>query len=84
MIINLAVFIVTGAAAGWLAGTLLKGHGFGLVGNVVVGIVGSLLGGFLFDFFGIQPGGIPGYFMAAVVGSVSLLVIVGFIQKARS
>lgn len=79
--INLAVFVITGAVAGWLAATLVKGRGFGTVGNIVLGIVGSLLGGFLFDFFGIQPGGIPGYFMAAVVGSVSLLVIVGLIKK---
>ncbi len=81
MIINLLVFILTGAAAGWLAGTLVKGRGFGLVGNIVVGVVGSLLGGVLFDFFGIQPGGIPGYFMADVVGSVSLLAVVGLIKK---
>ena len=81
MIINLLVFIVTGAVAGWLAATLVKGRGFGLAGNIILGVVGSLLGGFLFDFFGIQPGGIPGYFMAAVVGSVSLLVIVGLLKS---
>ena len=81
MIINLLVFIVTGAVAGWLAATLVKGRGFGLAGNIILGVVGSLLGGFLFDFFGIQPGGIPGYFMAAVVGSVSLLVIVGLLKN---
>jgi uncharacterized membrane protein YeaQ/YmgE (transglycosylase-associated protein family) len=81
MIINLLVFIVTGAVAGWLAATLVKGRGFGRAGNIILGVVGSLLGGFLFDFFGIQPGGIPGYFMAAVVGSVSLLVIVGLLKN---
>ena len=80
MIINLMVFIVTGGLAGWLAATLVKGRGFGPVGNIILGVVGSLLGGFLFDFFGIQPGGIPGYLMAAIVGSVSLLVIVGLIK----
>ncbi|MEJ2140284.1 MAG: GlsB/YeaQ/YmgE family stress response membrane protein [Gammaproteobacteria bacterium] len=78
---NLLVFIVTGAVAGWLAATLVKGRGFGPAGNIILGVVGSLLGGFLFDFFGIQPGGIPGYFMAAVVGSVSLLVIVGLLKN---
>ena len=79
--INLAVFIITGGVAGWLAATLIKGRGFGPLGSTVLGVVGSLLGGFLFDFFGIQPGGIPGYFMAAVVGSVGLLFIVGLIKK---
>jgi uncharacterized membrane protein YeaQ/YmgE (transglycosylase-associated protein family) len=59
----------------------VKGRGFGLLGNIVVGVIGSLLGGFLFDFFGIQPGGIPGYLMAAVVGAVSFLVIVRLIKK---
>ena len=47
MIINLLVFIVTGAVAGWLAATLAKGRGFGPAGNIILGVVGSLLGGFL-------------------------------------
>ena len=81
MIINLLVFLATGAVVGWLAGTLVKGRGFGLLGNIVVGVVGSLLGGFLFDFFGIQPGGTLGYLMAAVVGAVSFLVIVRLIKR---
>ena len=81
MLFGLAVFLITGAVAGWLAGVLMKGRGFGLVGNIVVGIVGSVLGGLLFDFLGLQPGGILGYITAATVGAVGLLFVVGLIKK---
>ena len=81
MLFGLAVFLITGAVAGWLAGVLMKGRGFGLVGNIVVGIVGSVLGGLLFDFLGLQPGGILGYITAATVGAVGLLFLVGLIKK---
>ena len=81
MLFGLAVFLVTGAVAGWIAGILMKGRGFGIVGNIVVGIVGSVLGGWLFDFLGLQPGGVLGYITAATVGAVSLLFLVGLIKK---
>ena len=81
MLFGLAVFLITGAVAGWLAGLLMKGRGFGLVGNIVVGVVGSVLGGLLFDFLGLQPGGILGYISAATVGAVSLLFLVGLLKK---
>jgi len=50
-------FILIGLAAGWLAGQLMKGGGFGLVGDIVVGVIGALLGGFLFSTFGVSAGG---------------------------
>lgn len=46
-------FLIIGAWAGWLAGKLTRGHGFGLVGDLVVGILGALIGGFLFGLLGI-------------------------------
>lgn len=81
MLFGLAVFLITGAVAGWLAGVLMKGRGFGVVGNIVVGVVGSVLGGLLFDFLGLQPGGILGYITAATVGAVSLLFLVGLVKR---
>jgi uncharacterized membrane protein YeaQ/YmgE (transglycosylase-associated protein family) len=81
MLFGLAVFLATGAVAGWLAGILMKGRGFGLVGNIIVGIVGSVIGGVLFDFLGIQPGGILGYVTAATIGAVSLLFLVALIKQ---
>ena len=47
--LGLIIFLATGAVAGWLAGTLMKGGGFGLIGNIVVGIIGAVIGGFIFD-----------------------------------
>ncbi|MGI5310011.1 GlsB/YeaQ/YmgE family stress response membrane protein, partial [Rheinheimera sp. WS51] len=46
------LFLIIGAVAGWLAGLIMKGRGFGLLGNMVVGIVGAFLGGFLFGILG--------------------------------
>ena len=79
-LVNLLVFIATGAVAGWLAATLVQGRGFGLKGSIALGIFGSFVGGFLFDVLGIQPGGVLGHLLAAVVGSVGVLVIVGLIK----
>jgi len=45
---SLIIFLIIGAIAGWLAGNIMKGKGFGLFGNIVVGIIGALIGGFLF------------------------------------
>ncbi len=47
---NIVYFLLIGAVSGWLAGIVLKGGGFGLLGNIIVGIIGALIGGFLFWF----------------------------------
>ena len=44
---NIIIFLIIGAVAGWLAGLIMKGSGFGLIGNIVVGIIGALIGIFL-------------------------------------
>jgi uncharacterized membrane protein YeaQ/YmgE (transglycosylase-associated protein family) len=53
----LLVILIIGAVAGWLAGQIVKGYGFGLAGNIVVGIVGALIAGFLFPRIGLSLGG---------------------------
>ncbi len=53
-ITNLIIFLAIGAIAGWLAGNLIKGGGFGLMGNIVVGVIGAFVGGFVFGLFGIR------------------------------
>ena len=78
---SLLIFVVIGAVAGWLAGIIMKGGGFGLVGNIVVGIVGSFIGGFLFRLFGITAGGTLGSIVVALVGAIVLLYIVKMIKK---
>jgi len=78
----LLVFFVIGAIAGWIAGLLMKGKGFGLAGNVVIGIIGALVGGFLFSLFGIHVGGFLGAILMATIGAVLLLWVIGLIRKS--
>ena len=52
---SLIVFLIIGAVAGWLAGLIVKGYGFGLIGNIVVGIVGAFIAGWLFPRHRHQP-----------------------------
>ncbi|HEX5122847.1 MAG TPA: GlsB/YeaQ/YmgE family stress response membrane protein [Rhodanobacteraceae bacterium] len=80
---SLLVFLIVGAVAGWLAGVIVKGHGFGLVGNIVVGIIGAFLAGWLLPMLGIAiGGGIVAAIIDALIGAVILLVIIGFIKRA--
>ncbi len=69
-------FLIIGVVAGWLAGRLTRGHGFGLVGDLVVGILGALLGGFIFRFLGVTSFGFIGSFVTATVGAVVLLWLI--------
>ena len=80
---NLVWFLVVGLVAGWLAGNLVKGGGFGLVGDLIVGVIGALLGGFLFSKFGVSLGhGLIGSLVVATVGAVVLLFIGRLIKRA--
>jgi uncharacterized membrane protein YeaQ/YmgE (transglycosylase-associated protein family) len=68
--------------AGWLAGLIVKGYGFGLVWNIVIGIVGGLIAGWLLPRLGIfNIGGIAGSIIYSVIGAVILLLIVGLIRR---
>lgn len=76
-------WIVVGAIAGWLAGVLVKGGGFGLLADIVVGIVGAFIGGWLFGLLGIHLGsGWIGSLVTAVIGAVVLLFVVRLIKRA--
>jgi uncharacterized membrane protein YeaQ/YmgE (transglycosylase-associated protein family) len=80
---SLIAFLLIGAVAGWLAGLLMRGGGFGLLGNIVIGIVGAFVGGFLFGLVGLSAGGgLVGSLITAVVGAAVLLFIVGLFKKA--
>ncbi len=78
---SLIWFLLIGAVAGWLAGQIMKGGGFGLLGNIVVGVVGAVLGGFLFGILGLAAFGLIGRLVTATVGAVVLLYIVSVIKK---
>ncbi|MDZ4257745.1 MAG: GlsB/YeaQ/YmgE family stress response membrane protein [Gemmatimonadales bacterium] len=76
-------FLIVGITAGWLAGVLVKGGGYGLVGDLVVGVIGAFVGGFLFNVFGLGAGGgILGSIVVATIGAVVLLVIVRALKRA--
>ena len=76
------VFLVIGAVAGWLAGLILRGGGFGLVGNIIVGVLGALIGGWLFKLLKISIGGQwLGPIVTATAGAVVLLFVIGLIKK---
>jgi uncharacterized membrane protein YeaQ/YmgE (transglycosylase-associated protein family) len=79
---SLIVFLVVGLVAGWLAGKIMKGRGFGLLGNLAVGVVGSFVGGLVFRLIGLAPTHIVGSLISAVVGAIVLLYLVGLLKKA--
>ncbi len=79
----LLIFLTIGAIAGWLAGNLMKGGGFGLLGNIIVGILGAVFGGYIFSLLGIAAGGgLGGSIVTATVGAALLLFIVKLFQRA--
>lgn len=76
-------FLIIGAIAGWLAGLAMRGSGYGLLGDIVVGIIGAVLGGWLFGQLGIWPGGgLVGSLIVAFVGAVLLLFLIRLIKRA--
>jgi uncharacterized membrane protein YeaQ/YmgE (transglycosylase-associated protein family) len=76
-------FILIGLVAGWLAGLLVKGGGFGVIGDIVVGVIGAVLGGWLFGVFGVNVGGgLLGALLVATIGAVLFIGAVRAIKKA--
>ncbi len=76
-------FILIGLVAGWLAGVLMKGGGFGIVGDIVIGVVGALIGGFTFNALGISMGGgLLGSIIVATIGAVILIFMLRLIKRA--
>ncbi|OYX66133.1 MAG: hypothetical protein B7Y95_23770 [Rhizobiales bacterium 32-66-11] len=78
--IGLIGMLLIGAIAGWLAGQLFRGVGFGVLGNIAVGIVGALIGGFLFGNVFIV-GGLLGQIICATIGAVILLFVISLVKR---
>jgi uncharacterized membrane protein YeaQ/YmgE (transglycosylase-associated protein family) len=76
-------FLIIGLIAGWLAGQFVKGGGYGLVGDLIVGVVGAFIGGFLFRVLGLSAYGFIGTLVMATVGAVVLLIIIRAIKRAK-
>lgn len=75
-------FLLVGLIAGWLAGKLTKGSGFGVLGDIVIGVIGAFIGGFLFRLVGFSAGGTIGSIIVATIGAVVLVYVVKAIKKA--
>lgn len=79
---NLGWFLLIGLIAGWLSGLIMRGRGFGLLGNLIVGVLGAFLGGYLFDVLGLTAYGLGGLLVMAAIGAVVLLFLIGLIKSA--
>ena len=75
-------WIIIGAIAGWLAGRIVEGYGFGFIGNLVIGILGACIGGYILPRLGIFPASTLGNLFAATLGAIVLLVVLGVIKRA--
>jgi uncharacterized membrane protein YeaQ/YmgE (transglycosylase-associated protein family) len=80
-LVNFVVFLLIGAIAGWIAGIISKGSGFGPAGNIIVGIVGAFLGGLCFSLLGIAAYSLLGRLIFAVLGALLFLWLLSFIRK---
>ena len=79
---GLLVILIVGVIAGWLAGQLVSGSGFGLIGNLVIGVIGAFIGTWLLPQLNIHIGsGMVGAIASATIGSVLLLIILRIFRK---
>ena len=77
-------FLLIGLIAGWLAGKLMRGAGFGVIGDLVVGVLGAFIGGWLFSLLGITTWGVLGSILVALCGAILLLWVVRLLRPART
>jgi len=74
-------FLFIGGVIGWIAGIITRGRGFGIIGDIVIGIVGAMLGGWMADVLGLSIGSTFGEFMMAILGAVILVGVTRFIVR---
>lgn len=78
---SILAFLIVGILAGWIAGKIMKGKGFGLFGDLGVGVLGAFIGGFIFRFLGLHAFGFIGNLVTAVVGAIVFLYVLRLIKK---
>lgn len=79
---SLLVILLVGLISGWLAGIIMTGWGFGLVGNIGIGVIGALLASWLLPKFGIRIGtGISASIVSATIGAIIFIIILGLINR---
>jgi len=80
---SLFAMLVIGGLAGWLSGKIMKGRGFGLLGNIIVGIVGAFVAGLIFPALGFSVGdGMISSIFHSTIGAVILLFLIGLVKRA--
>jgi uncharacterized membrane protein YeaQ/YmgE (transglycosylase-associated protein family) len=79
---DLIGFLLIGLIAGWIATNFMRGSGMGLVGNLVIGVIGAFVGGFLFRLVGFTAVGLIGHLITATLGAIVLLYAVQVLKKA--
>jgi uncharacterized membrane protein YeaQ/YmgE (transglycosylase-associated protein family) len=82
MLFALMWWVIVGLIAGWAAGKIMKGSGYGTVMDIVLGIVGAVVGGFLLGLVGIHSEGLIGSIIVAIVGAVFLIWLSRVLKKA--
>lgn len=82
---DILTWLIVGLIAGLLASAVVGGIGYGLLGDIVVGIVGAVLGGWLFNAFGVHMpvAGLPGTILVAAIGAVVLLLVIRMLRPGR-
>ena len=75
-------FMLFGIGAGWLAGQIMGGGGYGLLGDLILGVIGAIVGGYLFGVLGIGAGGLIGALITATVGAIVLIALLRLIKRA--
>ncbi len=78
---SLLIILVVGVVAGWLAGQIMRGSGFGIIGDLIVGILGAFFGGWLLPQLGVHLGsGLVPAIINATIGAVVLLFLIGLVR----
>lgn len=78
---SLVIIVVVGLIAGWLAGQILQGSGFGIVGDIVVGVIGAFVGSWLLPQLGVHLGvGLAAAIVNATIGALVLLVLISVVR----
>jgi uncharacterized membrane protein YeaQ/YmgE (transglycosylase-associated protein family) len=79
---DLIIWLIIGVIAGWLAGLIVEGYGLGLVGNIAIGVAGSVIAGWLLPRIGFfMQGGVLAEILDALIGAVILLLVIGFFTR---
>ena len=81
---NILIFLIVGLIAGWLAGLIIRGEGYGPILNIGIGIVGAFVGGLVFNSFGVFAYGLWGSIAMAVIGSIFFLFLLGLFSNTRT